>query len=136
MTAAGSTTSTVVSGASPLPLHRRPAMVKAQLGRYLEVVKWAVIDSMWRVRYSTAITIGCGLGGMSLQVSALGLALHYAKLLEHGKPYVLLGHKFLPQTSWKLLVGFAGLILIGLISSTTLVLISRLKGLRLRRRYE
>src|SRR5262245_53405815 len=105
MSAAGTTTdSTLAAAAKPVAHRRRSEIVRAQLFRYLGVVRWIVIDSMWRFRYRTGLVIGLGLLGMSLQVGALGLALHYAKLLEHGTAYHLLGRKFMPQSSRQLLI--------------------------------
>lgn len=105
--------------------------------RYFTLLGWLSRDALWRFRRPVWVVIGAGLAGVSLQGSAIGVALLYARAVEVGDPVTvpILGQTFDPRADVALLFGAvvgAGLLMT---AAAALTFWARNTGIAADRRY-
>ena len=76
------------------------------------------------------------MGGLVFQVAALGVAVIYAQMLEHGWVVTLLGRQVEARSSVVLLAVCGTGVLVALLLSAYLTYVSGVQSIRLRRRYQ
>lgn len=119
-------------GFIPLPLE---GLLK-KFGLYGTVLKWLIVDSVWRFKGKSLLIVCAGVVGVTFQVQAVGLAVYYAGALGKGEIITLLGYEFEPRHSISLLFSCGLIILFSLLLSAGFIYFSRASSLRLRRGYE
>ena len=109
-------------------------MTRAQ--RYAHLLRWIAVDSLWRYRGTSFLFLTAGMGGLVFQVAALGVAVIYAQMLEHGWVVTLLGRQVEARSSVVLLAVCGTGVLVALLLSAYLTYVSGVQSIRLRRRYQ
>ena len=68
--------------------------------QYVRTLIWLLDDTLWRVKWKLMVAIVPGAVGMSLQVSAVGLILYFAKMLVEGETFSRFGMEISPTESY------------------------------------
>jgi hypothetical protein len=106
------------------------------LRRYGDLARWLLADSAWRFKSSIVWILITGFLSVTVQVWAIGTVVYYARLLESGKPYRLLGFTFLPRSSPALLGVVAVTVLVSILLASLLIFYSQTKTISLARQYQ
>jgi ABC-type multidrug transport system fused ATPase/permease subunit len=93
-------------------------------------------DSMLRFKGTVFLVILADFAGISLQITAIGQGIYYARLLEKGGSFSLRGIEFDPRSSLQLLFLFAIGIMSTMLISAGITYFARSKSLYLSRIYE
>ena len=108
-----------------------------QLSGYRKTVSWMVRDTLLRYRWQNALGTALHFSGLFLQVTAITLAIYYAKQLESNNTLTFFGNSFIPRESLLLLFSVGlGVGLLQLISSVFIWSSQKLMLLLRRRYYE
>jgi len=103
---------------------------------YSTTVRRLFTDSMLRFKGLVFLVILADFFGISLQVTAVGQGIYYARLLERGGSFSLRGIEFDPRSSLPLLFLFAIGIILTMLISAGVTYFARSKSLYLSRIYE
>lgn len=104
--------------------------------RYAHLLRWIAVDSLWRYRGTSFLFLSAGMGGLVFQIAALGVAVIYAQMLEHGRVVTLLGRQVEARSEVGLLAVCGTGVLVALLLSAYLTYVSGVQSIRLRRRYQ
>jgi ABC-type multidrug transport system fused ATPase/permease subunit len=107
-----------------------------QLRRYSRVLGWFLRDALWSQKVSVALAVFLSFAGVTARVSAFGLALYYARVLDRDRPFHALGRSFAPRESYELLLIVALGVMAALLIGAALIYLAEAIGLRLAARYE
>ena len=106
------------------------------LHQYTELLRWLIIDSVWRFRGKVILMLVTGVLHVILQVQAIGLAIYYARAVDKGIVINILGRKLSARTSLELLFFYGLGVLVCLLISAFFGYYSRTRVLKLWRLYE
>jgi len=102
---------------------------------YLSVARKLVKDSIFRFKKDFMLILVTGILGASLQLGAIGQVIYYARVLETGKTFDVLGHHIEPRSADTFFICIAAISLL-LLFSSFLVYYSRSKIIELSCAYE
>jgi ABC-type multidrug transport system fused ATPase/permease subunit len=97
---------------------------------YLSVARKLIKDSVFRFKKDFMLILITGVLGGFLQVGAIAQVIYYARVLETGKTFVILGHHIEPRSAGTLFICIAGISLL-LLFSSFLIYYSNRKIIRL-----